>query len=308
MKFKGRDVTLVACAIVLVVAIACAVIPVNTKSTTTASGSSKQEYITDNVGNNIILPPLDNGLTDTSYEGYIETLKQNSAALFTVAYNNYLNAKALYSTVSGRAVADAGLTVTQNIKNTKIINSDGTKYSEAVSYSSQNLGVKIAEQVYQKGDVVRLRTTNNVNGSLTPSYSNNWSGSITNSSSYKNALGKDVARFGYVVNSNTIDSYSNVIDNGNETYTITVNFNSRAGDNYRKEIERTGGYSVNRFEKLQMVCVIGSDLYFKSITFNETYYVNAPMGIKAKTESTLTETFHSFNTYTEISNSENLPN
>ena len=57
MKFKGRDVTLVACAIVLVVAIACAVIPVNTKNTTTASGSSKQEYITDNVGNNIILPP-----------------------------------------------------------------------------------------------------------------------------------------------------------------------------------------------------------------------------------------------------------
>lgn len=307
MKFKGRDVTVLVCALAVIVALACTIIPVSSNHTTVASGSLEQEYINDDMGSNIILPPLDNGLTDTSAEGYIETLKNNPLAFFTAVYNNYLNADSFYSTVSGSAKADAGLKVTQQIRNTKIINSDGTKYSEAISYSSQSVGVKVAEQVYQKGDVVKLRTTDSVNSSLKPTYSNNWDSSITNSASYKNALGKDVARFAYVINSNTINNCSEVKENSDGTYSITVNFNSKAGELYKKEIQRTGGYSVASFEKLQMVCKVSADLYFQSITFNETYTVNGPLGIKAETNLSITEVFHSFNQYTQIPDAGNLP-
>ncbi len=312
MKSKIKNLNVLLFFAIMAFAMACVIIPPS--GVPTSSASVNDEYYESGYKNEkIIVQAPDNGYTDNN-SSYIKNLVTNSSALFNAAYSNYLNATSIYSTVTGQIIADSPIgKIVQYVKNTKIINADGTKYSEAISYSSNGSGVKTAEQVYARGNVVKYRNTSSVNSALVASYGNSWNGSITTLSAYASAIGKEVARISYIVSDKTIESISAVKDNGNGTYTLTVNFISAAGNNYKKEIVRTGGYPVGEFKKLQMICVIGSDINFKSIQFNEVYTVKAfGMSVETFTDESRTgvkfiETFHSIGAFTTIPGAENLP-
>lgn len=327
MKFKGKDVNIIIVALIVVFAAVIIFAPSLSgvgNSSKAGSDSEDLNYSSQYDNEECYMPVTDSG-SGFSIEQYKNNVLTNAKTLFNVAWGNYKNATGLSSTVSGKvnAIFDGKVvnkTVVQKIKATKIINPDGTAYAEAMSYASDSMGVRTADQAYVKGTKVNYRSTTNVNSSLVANYGG-WSSEIKSAGNYRTKLGKDVGRIGHIITSKTItsakatmvageDGINRVKQEADGTYTVVITLDPKtAGSNYAKEIVRTSGgqYSVAWFEKLQLTCRIDANFNFKSISYYEIYYMSEVMGTNPKTILETTETFHSFNQQTAIPDSKNLP-
>ncbi len=307
MRFRGRDINIVIGAFALFIALVLVFLPVGAKASTSASsgGSQGATYKSQYANNPIVLGPVASDFVDNS--AYITEMLKSPEQTFALALANLNRATSFYSVTTGEARANAGLlgTTVQKIKNIKIVNSDGSRYSESVSKKvSGSVGVDTSIQVYARNDAVKYRSTSSVNGSLGANYTGGFTS--TTASGFYDMMGKNVCGFAYRTNGN-ISDYSEMIDNGDGTHSFWVYLDNAAADGYKKEIKISSGYAVNSIKYLRMyVTVNDSNLFFKSIKYDEQYAIK-PISKEYVTTNVIVEEFKSFGEYTEIPSANNLP-
>lgn len=290
MRFKGRDINIVLGTFALVIVMVLIFMPVSKQVSSASTGSANGAVYESQYANDpIVLGPVGGSLTDNS--AYLTALLDSPEQTLSVAMSNLINAKAYTSVSTGQVSANAGLlgTTTQRIKNIKIVNAEG-RYSESVSCKTGgSVGVNTATQEYARNGYVNYRKTSSVSSSLVPTYTSGFS--RMDNTAFNNLMGRSVCGFNYNVNNSTVDRYGDVIDNGDGTHSFWVYLNDGAAVGYRKQVKETSGYAINSIKYLRMyVTVYDSNLYFKSIKYEESYAVK-PISKEYVTTNNILETF-----------------
>ena len=156
--------------------------------------------------------------------------------------------------------------------------------------------VSAGSQRYFKNGNVYLRTTSNVNSDATAEFSDDAEMESITEEKYLERYGwLPHNAFGYVIKDSTYLEDPIMVDNGNNTYKITINLNpeSEAPFYYKREIATNAAASEDPvFEKINIIMTIDEDFKIKEVKFNEGYKVKAYGLIETPTETNLVDTYN----------------